>query len=192
MAPVRTPPVHLNYIFCDNPATYASAIWVLRQAPYLILDCEGYNLGRSGGSVTLICVGTPFAEHIFLFDVLSPFLTSSDINSLLRLLGDRNILKIVWDGRMDYLEIWSTFGVTLEHVLDLQVAEVMSRSEMRGEGELHRLKRLPRGFVSLQQAQKQEIQLDGLHAVVGLQKCWKDCGYAEEVGKDRKSSSVMV
>ena len=38
------------------------------------------------------------------------------------------MLKVVWDGRMDYLEILSTYGVAIDGVLDLQVAEVVSRS----------------------------------------------------------------
>lgn len=178
-------PVLLNYVYCDTPATYASALWHLRQAPYLILDCEGTNLGRANGSVTLICVGTPFAELIFLFDVLSPIISDRDIYALLSLFSDKNILKVVWDGRMDYLEIYSTFGIALEGVLDLQVAEVMSRSLVRGEGEEARVRRL-RNVLQFSNMKKHLERYDGLHAVVGLQRCWKECGYPEDDGKDRE------
>lgn len=186
-APQTVPPapVPLNYVYCDSPATYASAVWMLRSAPYLILDCEGYNLGRAGGCVTLICVGTPFAEHIFLFDLLSPLITSREVYFLLHLLCNPTLLKVVWDGRMDYLEILTSYGVALGGVLDLQVAEVASRQTVRGEGDDDRLNRLRRSYISQQLAKKSE-QLQDLHAVIGLQRCWTDCGYAREVGKDRE------
>lgn len=178
------PPIHLNYLYCDSPATYASAVWHLRHAPYLIVDCEGNNLGRAGGSVTLICVGTPFAEHIFLFDVLSPLISRYDIDALLSLFNDENILKVMWDGRMDYLEILETYGVPMRGVLDLQIAEVVSRSTIRGEGEEARVRRIRNvlGFHNRHRA-----RYDGLHAVIGLQRCWRDCGYSDATGKDRKS-----
>lgn len=179
------PPVPLNYVYCDSPATYASAVWVLRNAPYLILDCEGNNLGRAGGCVTLICAGTPFAEHIFLFDLLSTTITPRDIYSLLQILADRNVLKIVWDGRMDYLEIFTSYGIVLDGVLDLQVVEVASRMLVRGEGDADRLDRLRRSYLPHHFVKRVE-QCRGLHAVVGLQRCWTDCGYAREVGKDRE------
>jgi len=184
-----TPPVYLNYVYCDHPASFANAVFFLRSAPYLILDCEGNNLGRAEGSVTLICVGTPFAEHIFLFDMLSPFLTRRDIDGLLHLFSDENILKIVWDGRMDHLEIWTTYGVSLQGVLDLQVAEVMSRFYIRGEGEDARARRL-RNHLSIPAAKKLTGRYDGLHAVIGLQRCWKECGYTEESGKDPEVMSM--
>jgi len=187
--PIPSSPVPLNYVYCDSPATYASAVWVLRTAPYLILDCEGYNLGRAGGSVTLICVGTPFAEHIFLFDLLSPLITGRDVYYLLQLLCDPTLLKIVWDGRMDYLEILTSYGVALEGVLDLQVVEVASRQAVRGERDRDRLERLGRSYISQQLAKKPE-QMQDLHAVIGLQRCWVDCGYAREVGKDPEVMSM--
>ncbi len=183
-SPPPSPPVHLNYVYCDRPQSFANAVQFLRMAPYLILDCEGKNLGRAGGSVTLICVGTPFAEYIFLFDVLSPFLTRYDIDGLLALFQDKGVLKVVWDGRMDFLEIWSTFGVPLRGVLDLQIAEVMSRYQVRGEGDDGRLRRLQQSL-HIPASQKWHERYDYLHPVVGLQRCWKECGYAEDCGKDR-------
>lgn len=184
----RYPPVpdSVNYVYCDSPATFASGVWNLRQAQYVVLDCEGHDLGRANGCVTLICIGTPLAEHIFVFDVISPLLQRNDIDVLLNLLSDRSILKVVWDGRMDFLEIWATYGVALENVMDLQVAEVVSRKTVRGEGEADRLRRLQSSFVTTQLANGKGVKLDGLHAVVGLQKCWKECGFPAGDGKDRE------
>jgi exonuclease 3'-5' domain-containing protein 1 len=181
---MHPPPVRLNYVYCDRPDSFAHAVQFLRHAPYLILDCEGKELGRAGGSVTLICVGTPFAEHIFLFDVLCPLITRRDIDGLLSLFSDKNILKVVWDGRMDYLEIWSTYGVALQGVLDLQIAEVMSRYQVRGEGDEGRLRRLQHQL-KIPRNNKWHERYDYLHVVVGLQRCWWQCGYNEDCGKDR-------
>ena len=183
-SPPPSPPVHLNYVYCDRPNSFANAVYFLRSAPYLIVDCEGENLGRSGGSVTLICVGTPFAEYIFLFDVLSPCITRDDIQGLLALFQDKSLLKVVWDGRMDFLEIWSTYGVAMRGVLDLQIAEVMSRYQVRGEEDDGRLRRLQHSLC-IPPSKKWHNRYDYLHAVVGLQRCWKECGYAEDCGKDR-------
>lgn len=184
---VSATPVPLKYVYCDSPAKYASAVWSLRAESYLILDCEGYNLGRAGGCVTLICVGSPFAEHIFLFDLLSPIISQHDIYPLLQLLCDPSILKVVWDGRMDYLEIFTTYGVALDGVLDLQVAEVVSRSSIRGKGEKDRIARLPKSYLYSRNSE----QYRDLYAVIGLQRCWTDCGYAKEVGKDREYRAFL-
>ncbi|KAI0087170.1 ribonuclease H-like domain-containing protein [Irpex rosettiformis] len=178
-----SPPVLLNYVYCDRPDSFANAVHFLRSAPYLILDCEGKDLGRSGGSVTLICVGTPFAEYIFLFDVLSPYITRNDVQGLLDLFQNKGLLKVVWDGRMDFLEIWSTYGVALRGVLDLQIAEVMSRYQVRGEEDDGRLLRLQQSL-RIPPSKMWHDRYDYLHAVVGLQRCWKECGYAEDCGKD--------
>lgn len=156
------------------------------KVPYLVLDCEGYNLGQENGCVTLICLGTAYGEHIFLFDLISPYITREHVFSLLSILADPHILKVVWDGRMDYLEIWSSFGVALDGVLDLQIAEVVSRG-FRGEEDRDRVSRLQRGYLRSPRGSKiVPHSMDSLHAVIGLQRCWELCGYPSEVGKDRE------
>ena len=138
--------------------------------------------------MTLICVGTPLAEYIYLFDVLSPLLSRNDIDNLLAILADPNVLTVVWDGRMDFLEIWSTYGISLEGVLDLQIAEVVSRRAVRGEGEGQRLQRIQNCFLHASETEKHGLRLDGLNAVIGLQRCWKECGFPASDGKDRECS----
>ena len=88
---------------------------------------------------------------------------------------------------MDYLEIWSSYGVALEGVLDLQVAEVVSRFNLRGEGESHRLDRLTRGWFSRTALFNHSWQYTGLNALTGLQKCCEESGFCEAFAKDRKS-----
>ncbi len=88
---------------------------------------------------------------------------------------------------MDYLELWSTYGIMLQGVLDLQVAEVVSRIALRGEGELERLTRLTYGSFSQTAVWGHVPQYAQLHAVIGLAKCCKESGFGDEFGKDRKS-----
>ncbi|KAI0079780.1 hypothetical protein K474DRAFT_1616836 [Panus rudis PR-1116 ss-1] len=174
----------IDYTFCDSSESFDRAMRILYRAPFLILDCEGNNLGRAGGSVSLICVGTPLAENIFIFDTLSPALTSKHFEQLWQLFRNPQIIKIVWDGRMDYLEIWSTYQVALAGVLDLQVAEVVSRFTLRGEGEPQRLERLTHGPFSRIAVFGHAFQYMGLNALLGLQKCCEECGFGEKFVKD--------
>lgn len=167
------------FTFCDNLTTFTRAIDVLSQSQFLILDCEGQKLGRKEGELSLICVGTPLADSIFVFDCLSRALPSYEMRPLWNLLERADIIKVVWDGRMDYLEIQSTYGVHLQGVLDLQVAEVASRFMVRGEEEHHRLERL--GYF---RTYEHALEHTGLHALTGLQKCCRDSGFGAEFGKD--------
>lgn len=181
----------LNYTLCDSPTVFEQALHHLSHSTFLILDCEGNTLGRAGGSLSLICVGTPLAHHIYVFDVLCPALSKKDFEPLWQLFQNPHIIKIVWDGRMDFLELWSSYGIALQGVLDLQVAEVVSRIVLRGEGELERLTRLTYGNFTKQAVWGHVPQYAQLHAVIGLAKCCKESGFGEEFGKDRKFLLVI-
>ncbi|CAL1710956.1 unnamed protein product [Somion occarium] len=174
----------LNYTFCYTPESFDYAMSILSRSSFLILDCEGNNLGRAKGSISLICVGTPLAEQIFLIDTLSPSLSPGHLENLWQLFRDPRIIKVVWDGRMDFLEIWSTFGVPLQGVLDLQVVEVVSRFTMRGEGEMERLERLTRSGFSRIAVFNYRLQYTGLNALIGLQRCCEESGFGEKFCKD--------
>lgn len=135
------------------------------------------------GALSLICVGTAFAQFIFLFDVL--VLTPYDLQPLLCFLGSK-VMKVVWDGRMDFIELWTNYNVSIgKNVCDLQVAEVISRSSFRMECDDERLSRLATYFGP--QVWKNPMKFAGIHRVVGLQQCLEMNGYRGLVGKDRKS-----
>jgi exonuclease 3'-5' domain-containing protein 1 len=137
--------------------------------------------------LSLICVGTAFAQFIFLFDVLT--LTRYDLQPLLNFLGSK-VMKVVWDGRMDFIELLSTYNVSIgRNVCDLQVAEVLSRSIFRGERDDERLSRLVTYFGP--QVWKSPSQFAGIHRVVGLQQCLEENGYRGLVGKDRESRHIV-
>lgn len=135
------------------------------------------------GAMSLICVGSAYARYIFVFDVVQ--LARSDLNPLLSFLAGK-VIKVVWDGRMDFIEVWTTYGVNIaKNVCDLQVAEVLTRSKFRGEGEDERLGRLANFFGA--EVWKSKERFAGIHKVVGLQQCLEDNGYKGLAGKDRKS-----
>ena len=135
------------------------------------------------GALSLICVGTAFAQFIFLFDVLA--LTPYDLQPLLCFLGSK-VMKVVWDGRMDFIELWTNYNVSIgKNVCDLQVAEVISRSSFRMECDDERLSRLATYFGP--QVWKNPMKFAGIHRVVGLQQCLEMNGYRGLVGKDRES-----
>lgn len=108
------------------------ALPYLYSSAHLFVDCEGRELGCEDGELTLISVGTVVARKIFLFDVLS--LTRKDIDPVLRLLANWTTLKIVWDGRMDAVELQRKYGVHFGRVLDLQIADVVACAE-HGDGD---------------------------------------------------------
>jgi exonuclease 3'-5' domain-containing protein 1 len=140
------------------------------------------ELGMEGGALSLLCVGSAFARHIFLFD--SVRLTRLQLDPLLCLLGGK-VIKVVWDGRMDFIEIWTTYKVGIARkVCDLQVAEVLSRKKFRGEGEKERLRRLSHYFGD--KVWKARDRYAGIHKVIGLQQCLEDNGYKGLIGKDRE------
>ncbi|KZV84855.1 hypothetical protein EXIGLDRAFT_575876, partial [Exidia glandulosa HHB12029] len=103
------------------------------------IDCEGDNLGCEGGRLSLISIGTPDAGYIFLFDVLA--LSTDELRPIIDILADTNILKVVWDGRMDSIEFLREFGISLGRVLDLQIVDLVSRQWRVGESAESRMER---------------------------------------------------
>jgi hypothetical protein len=147
-----------------------------------MLDCEGHILGSVGGALSLLSVGT--AEGIFVFDAVKLVRPSRAWRSLMLLLGDASVTKIVWDGRQDFLEIWDSYGVALDGVLDLQLAEVVSRSACRGETEANRLERLSTSFFSRSAVFGHVEQYSAIHAVIGMQKCLDENNLGKSIKKD--------
>jgi len=172
------------YTLCTTPAAVTDAVAVLLLSEYLVLDCEGKDIGRTDGLLSIICIGTARAEHIFVFDTLSLTRSEPAMAPLLDLLKSERLCKIVWDGRQDFLEILDNYGVRLCGVLDLQLAEVTSRSAVRGEDDRKRLYRLSSGYLSFQLVKKTKKDLNDIHLVIGLQKCLELTWLQDTVEKD--------
>ncbi|KAH7926586.1 hypothetical protein BV22DRAFT_342711 [Leucogyrophana mollusca] len=179
-----------RYTYCNKADTIAYALRILVASPYLIVDCEGKNIGATDGVLSLMCIGTARAEHIFVFDViaLKPF--HSHLMPLLTLLRNPNVHKIMWDCRNDFLEIAQMYETKLQGVVDLQLAEVESRRTVRGEKEFRREGRLAYGGrrLPLRVVQNDKELFRDVHAVQGMDGCLRETGLSTR-GKDRECAS---
>ncbi|KAH7890516.1 ribonuclease H-like domain-containing protein [Phlebopus sp. FC_14] len=171
--------VPTRYTYCDNVSSVSYATRLLARSSYLIIDCEGKNLGGTDGVLSLMCIGTERAEHVFLFDVLA--LKAQPRNAhmprrLEHILSNPAVRKVMWDCRNDFLEVLGQYGVALQGILDLQLAEIHSRISVRGEKEWKRMARLAAGGKRLPLPlikQNPDLFL-GVHGLQGMDACIKE------------------
>jgi len=134
--------IHSPYTVCDTIASLHAALIVLRASQRLVLDCEGDKLGIEGGTLSLILIGclSPLESfHPFIIDVLA--FSRADLLPLFRILRSPHVVKIMFDGRMDYSALYHGYGIALQNVLDLQLADLVYRMIWR-ESDEERLQRL--------------------------------------------------
>ena len=176
-----------TYTLCDTTATASEAVEVLRHYRYLALDCEGIDLGTVGGKLSVIAmaglsdatrVATDVSIHVFLFDVLT--LEPTLLEPAFALLRSPHVTKVVFDGRMDFSELFHRHGVELIQVLDLQLADVESR-RIRGESLEKQLDRLS-SYCQRREVQSQPRSYHYVHRLNGLAFCASEHG----VGGDRE------
>ncbi|KAJ3755442.1 ribonuclease H-like domain-containing protein, partial [Lentinula raphanica] len=124
----------IQFVLCDTPESFSIAIHALKLSLGVVVDCEGLDLGRHNGRLSLLSIRSipplPNPGINYIFDFLS--LPSSLLQPLFALLSSSSVLKIVFDGRMDYSALYHEYGVVMENVLDLQLVDVASRY-VRGE-----------------------------------------------------------
>ncbi|KAJ3727745.1 ribonuclease H-like domain-containing protein [Lentinula raphanica] len=124
----------IQFVLCDTPESFSIAIHALKLSLGVVVDCEGLDLGRQNGRLSLLSIRSipplPNPSINYIFDFLC--LPSSLLQPLFALLSSSSVLKIVFDGRMDYSALYHEYGVVMENVLDLQLVDVASRY-VRGE-----------------------------------------------------------
>jgi exonuclease 3'-5' domain-containing protein 1 len=181
---VHVPPIRFTmpYTLCDDETRAKYAADVISRESVFFLDCEGRDLGNRGGALGLISMGVAGTDDVFLFDMLSLDSQSPAILSLLSLIGNEKVRKIVWDGRMDNVALWEKYGVVLAGTLDLQIVEIDSRSA-RGEDDLNRRQRLIRAVGPGQALHKPE-KYEHVHGLCGLDGCLRDLKIGMEYVKD--------
>lgn len=158
---------------CDDVTAVTEAIKALQSYSYIACDCEGLSLGEERGSFSLIALGGISTSdvdsiQVYLFDAIK--LGKDGLQPVFELLGSDERKKVVFDGRMDYSELYHRYnGAELAPVLDLQLADVESRA-LRGEGEDRQLARLsPYCHRNEVQSQPQSYRL--VHRLSGLSGC---------------------
>jgi hypothetical protein len=183
------PHIHsMAYTLCDSEASLQTAVDYL-SGHHLVLDCEGKDLGRRGGALGLISLArSDNDDSIFLLDPLSLDATSPAMIKLLSILSNPNTYKIVWDGRMDAIALLEKYGVVLAGVLDLQLAEIMSRN-LRGENDENRKSRL---YSAVGSSVRNSPHLyEYVYPLCGLDRCLKDMGVGSEYAKSGKCDTCF-
>lgn len=113
-------------ILVDNAEGLQKAVLDLSgNAHDVALDCEGVNLGRKKGSLSIVTIsGLDPQSLIYVVDVLKlggERTFSTEEPSLRSVLEDSGIKKVMFDCRTDSDALKHQFDVTLAGVLDLQV-----------------------------------------------------------------------
>jgi exonuclease 3'-5' domain-containing protein 1 len=185
-------PINLLYEYCTTRKHVYKAISVLSSFPFVILDCEGKSLGQEDGELSLLCLGTPVADEtqsIFVFDMLA-LSSCPRSRGLLSAFLERGPVKVVWDGRMDAIEIYATLGIPLTRILDLQVVEVVARGAVLGEQDSEREERLARHQFGYYFVKEHRARMRNLHVVRGLQNCIEF--YHPDLGIEKDSTCFLV
>jgi 3'-5' exonuclease len=108
-------------LYCDDDKTFSELVRNLESIddepnPMILIDFHGKGLGSKDGNLSLLQIGLPSKTY-----VVDAITLTAEIPRLRPFLQDRNIRKIVWDGRLGYSELWHRYGIRLENVLDLQL-----------------------------------------------------------------------
>ena len=75
--------------------------------------------------MSILQIGVPTTT--FVVDAIA---LNEQIPLLAPFLSDRNIQKIVWDGRLGYSELWHRYEIRLQNVLDLQLMYLHDRYDV--------------------------------------------------------------
>jgi exonuclease 3'-5' domain-containing protein 1 len=173
----ESPSFHL----CDNAEKLQIAIDAFSTASMVYLDCEGNELGQSEGSLSIISLGVieprqgEWCLSIFLIDVLAFHGREIEfLYPILLILQSNAIVKVVFDGRMDASEFLHGYGILLRRVLDLQIADIVSR-EIKWETQTMQLNRL-KGSLPRRELLKNEGLFKSVHKLNGLVSALMDHG----------------
>jgi exonuclease 3'-5' domain-containing protein 1 len=178
-----------TFELCDTETKLDAVVKSLQDTNMVFLDCEGRILGSIGGCLSLLNLGKVEKGNngipklfIYLIDVLA---FDGERMELLRPIFDiiesKKVIKVVFDGRMDASELLHGHNVTLQCVIDLQVADIVSRAK-RGESESKRLQRLG-GYVPWHELSTNTAGYKNVYRLNGLQYALNEHGLSAQTGK---------
>jgi hypothetical protein len=203
----------VDYEVCSTPSSIIAAVAILRHCPYIFLDCEGFSIGSEDGVLSIVSLGTPFftthnagaptfpplgapsnavdtAQRIYLIDVLA--LDDSARAALAALLSADDIIKVVWDGRNDEIELREALGVGMtSRILDLQIVEVCGRAAVFGETNALRLRRIKWRAKGVVNKETKKLFL-GMHTMLGMDGCIAEYMPSIAVRKDSAPRSLFA
>ncbi|KAL0958074.1 hypothetical protein HGRIS_000252 [Hohenbuehelia grisea] len=159
-----------EYTLCRTKEAVTRSLKVISAAPHIVLDLEGRDLGAEGGHLSILTVRAN--DQTFIFDAV--VLSGAAMKPLFAVLAADQPAKIMYDGRRDWCELYHAYGVEIGGVLDMQIADITSRSVRREtrQGQLERLIwPLPRGIVM-----KRSDVFKHVHRLLSLQVCLTEHG----------------
>lgn len=161
---------------CTTPTTLYSIVDELQPLSHIIIDLEGHELGSTNGSLGLISLGNPISKEIYLIDTvtLTQNNDSTSLKPLFTLLESTTPLKLMYDARMDWSELFHGFECDMDGIVDLQIADVLSR-KVRGQGEREREARLYKYFY-YGNVRGQPALYKSVQRLNGLKYCLKEHG----------------
>lgn len=165
------------WVLCNSDTSLEDVLTsTLSNCTVIALDCEGDKLGRKGGTLSLISL-RPLAPKAStgttsLIDVLAFPKESTILKRLFSLIESESIQKIVFDGRMDYCAFFYEYGVQMRNVLDMQLADVLSRAA-RGQSTKTQNRRLF-GYLSPNEVSQNRTMYSNVHRLGALSSCLKD------------------
>ena len=175
-----------DYVLSADGPSLAEAIAAIQSATVLALDCEGKDLGVASGALSLINLQAlePVTSKIYLIDTIN--LTKDQLIPIFDIIQSPSVTKIVFDGRMDFSELYHGWNVSLRGVLDLQLADVESR-RLRGEDEDEQLSRLS-PYLHRREIFGQPNSYSAVHKLCGLEQCCEEHKIITDGLKNNKQS----
>lgn len=152
-----------TYLVCDNINSVEYASKRLRSSPYVLFDSEGH--GKSMNTLSLIQLGNPDADEVFLFDMFRLNNKSQALRHLLGFLSDPKIIKVGWGGKTDYMKLKTIYRTTMVSFLDLQIVDIRRRLH-EGETRSRQIKRL--SSPSFPETAINSLEIEDVHALSSM------------------------
>ncbi|KAG6894057.1 hypothetical protein C0992_007643 [Termitomyces sp. T32_za158] len=146
-----------------------NAVAALSSSSLLALDCEGRDLGETGGKLSLISIKSirpTDSTQAFLIDTVR--LKGKRLRPIYDILESTRVQKVVYDGRKDFSCLFHDRQVEIRNVIDLQLADIKSR-EVRGENDADRVRRLGQVVPKWELSRKPHLY-SNIHKLPGLKK----------------------
>ncbi|KAG6899660.1 hypothetical protein C0993_008236 [Termitomyces sp. T159_Od127] len=173
-----------EFALCDDRVSLRKAMSALSGSTILAFDCEGKKLGTVGGKLSFITLRSinPRASSPEAYLVDAVKLGQESLRPIFDLLENELILKVVFDGRMDSSCLLHDYGVRLQNVVDLQLADVKSRVH---ESLQRRIARFPR-WISPWDVYQNPGRYEKIYKLSGLEQCAEEHSLIQKVFSKRQ------
>ena len=116
-------------------------------------------------TLSLIQLGNPDADEVFLFDMFRLNNKNQALRHLLGFLSDPKIIKVGWGGKTDYMKLKTIYRTTMVSFLDLQIVDIRKRMH-EGETRSRQIKRL--SSPSFPETAINSLEIEDVHALSSM------------------------